>query len=217
MINAPDAIFVKRHVGPSGYHDEVFHDDDHVVRTLTKILDDAVGVAPQARPGRGPAGRAARQRRPAAHRARRRRPRRPRAGQHPQVHRRRLHAASTSWSTRDMLDAPVAEFLRACVRGPAVDRLRRRARLGQDDAAVVLRGRARPGAARRHRRGGLRGRRPAAERGQHADPAGARPTAPRSTCAGSSPASCAWRPTSPSSARSATARRCRCCSRCRRA
>ena len=41
MINAPDAIFVKRHSGDSGYHDEVFHDDDHVVRILTKILDDA--------------------------------------------------------------------------------------------------------------------------------------------------------------------------------
>lgn len=41
MINAPDSIFVKRHAGPSGYHDESFHDDDHVVRTLTKILDEA--------------------------------------------------------------------------------------------------------------------------------------------------------------------------------
>ncbi len=41
MINAPDAIFVKRHRGVSGYHDEVFHDDEHVVRTLTKLLDDA--------------------------------------------------------------------------------------------------------------------------------------------------------------------------------
>lgn len=41
MINGPAEIFVKRHQGPSGYHDEVFHDDDHVVRTLTKILDDA--------------------------------------------------------------------------------------------------------------------------------------------------------------------------------
>ena len=41
MINAPDQIFVKRHRGPSGYHHEVFHDDDHVFRTLTKILDDA--------------------------------------------------------------------------------------------------------------------------------------------------------------------------------
>src|SRR5215212_8221894 len=41
MVNAPDAVFVRRHVGVSGYHSEVFHDDDHVVRTLTKILDDA--------------------------------------------------------------------------------------------------------------------------------------------------------------------------------
>ncbi len=41
MVNAPDAIFVKRHRGTSGYHDEVFHDDDHVLRTLTKILDEA--------------------------------------------------------------------------------------------------------------------------------------------------------------------------------
>jgi pilus assembly protein CpaF len=32
---------VRRHLGPSGYHDEVFHDDDHVVRILTKLLDDA--------------------------------------------------------------------------------------------------------------------------------------------------------------------------------
>lgn len=44
MINAPDEIFVKRHQGPSGYHDEVFHDDAHVVRTLTKIIDDASGA-----------------------------------------------------------------------------------------------------------------------------------------------------------------------------
>ena len=43
MINAPDAIFVKRHTAASGYHDEVFHDDEHVVRTLTKILDEAAG------------------------------------------------------------------------------------------------------------------------------------------------------------------------------
>lgn len=44
MINAPDSIFVKRHEGTSGYHDEVFHDDEHVVRTLTKVLDDAAGA-----------------------------------------------------------------------------------------------------------------------------------------------------------------------------
>jgi pilus assembly protein CpaF len=44
MVNAPDSVFVRRHSGPSGYHDEVFHDDDHVVRTLTKLLDDAAGA-----------------------------------------------------------------------------------------------------------------------------------------------------------------------------
>jgi len=41
MINAPDAIFVKRHAGSSGYHDEVFHDGEHLTRTLTKLLDDS--------------------------------------------------------------------------------------------------------------------------------------------------------------------------------
>ena len=44
MINRPDAIFVKRHLGPSGYHQEVFHDDEHVIRILTKVLDDASGA-----------------------------------------------------------------------------------------------------------------------------------------------------------------------------
>jgi pilus assembly protein CpaF len=41
MVNGPGAIFTKRHSGGGGYHHEVFHDDDHVVRVLTKILDDA--------------------------------------------------------------------------------------------------------------------------------------------------------------------------------
>jgi len=41
MINAPDEVFVKRHRGVSGYHDDAFHDDEHVARTLTKLLDDA--------------------------------------------------------------------------------------------------------------------------------------------------------------------------------
>ncbi|MGH9115460.1 MAG: CpaF family protein [Acidimicrobiales bacterium] len=41
MINGPASIFTKRHSGAGGYHHEVFHDDDHVVRVLTKILDDA--------------------------------------------------------------------------------------------------------------------------------------------------------------------------------
>jgi pilus assembly protein CpaF len=41
MVNGPESIFVRRHEGLSGYHDEVFHDDDHVGRVLTKVLDDA--------------------------------------------------------------------------------------------------------------------------------------------------------------------------------
>ncbi|RMH80322.1 MAG: CpaF family protein [Actinomyces sp.] len=53
MINAPDAIFVKRHRGPSGYHHEVFHDDAHVERTLTKILDDADGAHRKLDPSQG--------------------------------------------------------------------------------------------------------------------------------------------------------------------
>ncbi len=44
MINAPDAIFVKRHVGTSGYHHESFHDDDHVLRTMTRIVDRSSGA-----------------------------------------------------------------------------------------------------------------------------------------------------------------------------
>ena len=53
MINAPDSIFAKRHLGSSGYHDEVFHDDDHVLRTLTKILDDASGSHRKLDPSEG--------------------------------------------------------------------------------------------------------------------------------------------------------------------
>ena len=41
MVNAPDQIFVSRHSDGSQFHDEVFHDDDHVARTLTKLLDDS--------------------------------------------------------------------------------------------------------------------------------------------------------------------------------
>ena len=53
MINRPDAIFVKRHRGPSGYHHEVFHDDEHVMRILTKILDDASGAHRKLDPSEG--------------------------------------------------------------------------------------------------------------------------------------------------------------------
>ncbi len=53
MVNAPDSIFVKRHRGRSGYHDEVFHDDEHVIRILTKILDDAAGSHRKLDPSEG--------------------------------------------------------------------------------------------------------------------------------------------------------------------
>ncbi|MEZ5237496.1 MAG: ATPase, T2SS/T4P/T4SS family [Microthrixaceae bacterium] len=41
MVNSPSSIFVRRHRGPSGLHPEVFHDDAHVARTVTKLLDDS--------------------------------------------------------------------------------------------------------------------------------------------------------------------------------
>ena len=40
-INDPSSIFVRRHSDGSRYHPELFHDDDHVTRTLTKLLDDS--------------------------------------------------------------------------------------------------------------------------------------------------------------------------------
>jgi hypothetical protein len=40
MPKIGSTIFVRRHRGLAGYHDEVLYDDGHVVRTLTK-LDDA--------------------------------------------------------------------------------------------------------------------------------------------------------------------------------
>jgi pilus assembly protein CpaF len=53
MVNGPQAIFVRRHSLPAGYHDEVFHDDDHVVRTLTKLLDDAASAHRKLDPAEG--------------------------------------------------------------------------------------------------------------------------------------------------------------------
>ena len=51
--NTPDTIFVKRHKSPSGVHDEVFHDDEHVLRILTKILDDASSAHRKLDPAEG--------------------------------------------------------------------------------------------------------------------------------------------------------------------
>jgi pilus assembly protein CpaF len=114
MINAPDAIFVKRHRGRSGYHDEVFHDDEHVLRTLTKILDDASASHRKLDPAEGlqdaqldtgarlhivhsDVGR----------------------DNHVLVNIRKFTGVAfrslSELVERDMLDARVAEFLRACV------------------------------------------------------------------------------------------------------
>lgn len=40
-VNDPSSIFVRRHSSGSQYHPEVFHDDEHVVRTMTKLLEDS--------------------------------------------------------------------------------------------------------------------------------------------------------------------------------
>jgi len=53
MVNSPEKIFVKKHSGPGGYHDEVFHDDEHVTRILTKMLDDASGSHRKLDPSEG--------------------------------------------------------------------------------------------------------------------------------------------------------------------
>ena len=53
MINGPDSVFVARHREPSGYHDEVFHDDDHVLRTVTKLLDDSSAAHRKLDPAQG--------------------------------------------------------------------------------------------------------------------------------------------------------------------
>ena len=161
MINAPDQIFVKRHRGPSGYHDEVFHDDDHVVRTLTKILDDASTAHRKLDPTEGlqdaQLDDGARLHIVHGDIAR---------GGHVMVNIRKFTGVAfrslDELVARDMLDAAGGRVPPGVRAGPALDRLRRRPRLGQDDDAVVLRRRARPVAAGRDRRGGLRGRRPAA-------------------------------------------------------
>src|SRR4051794_35538722 len=115
MVNAPDQIFVKRHRGTSGYHDEAFNDDDHVVRTLTKILDEAAGSHRKLDPAEGlqdaqldtgarlhivhgDVGRDG----------------------HVLVNIRKFTGVSfrslDELVERDMLDRPVADFLRACVK-----------------------------------------------------------------------------------------------------
>ncbi len=115
MINAPDEIFVKRHRGPSGYHDEVFHDDAHVVRTLTKIIDDASGAHRKLDPAEGlqDAQLDNGARLHIVHQDISR-------GGHVMVNIRKFTGVVfrnlDQLVERDMLDRPVAAFLKACVR-----------------------------------------------------------------------------------------------------
>jgi pilus assembly protein CpaF len=115
MLNGPDTIFVKRHSGPSGYHDEVFHDDEHVVRVLTKILDDAAGAQRKLDPAEGlqDAQLDNGARLHIVHRDIGR-------DNHLLVNIRKFTGVAFrslgELVDRGMLDAPVAEFLRACVR-----------------------------------------------------------------------------------------------------
>src|SRR3546814_13360505 len=37
LINAPDQLFARRHLVPSGYHDEIFHTAEHIVPPITTI------------------------------------------------------------------------------------------------------------------------------------------------------------------------------------
>lgn len=53
MINVPDQIFAKRHPCTSGYHEEVFHDDDHVLRTLTNSWTTPPPATASSTPPRG--------------------------------------------------------------------------------------------------------------------------------------------------------------------
>lgn len=114
-INAPDQIFVKRHSGQNGYHDEVFHDEAHVVRTLTKVLDDAPGAHRKFDPAAGlqDAQLNSGARLHIAHAD---------IGRdgHTIVNIRKFTGVSfkqlDELVARDMFDARTAEFLRACVR-----------------------------------------------------------------------------------------------------
>ncbi len=155
-INAPDAIFVKRHDGPSGFHDEVFHDDEHVLRTLTRLLDDAPGAHRKLDPAEGlqdarlddgsrvhivhgDIGRAGHLLVNIRRFTGRADPVARRAGRH----------GHTRTSDRGVPPRVHA--------GPRVDRLRGRARRGEDNTPVLLPRGARSVTAHRGRRRGLRG------------------------------------------------------------
>ena len=115
MVNGPAAIFVKRHRGPSGYHDDVFRDGEHLTRTLTKLLDDASTSHRKLDPAEGlqDAQLDDGSRLHIVHADVSR-------GGHPMVNIRRFTGVSfrslAELVAHDMLTAQVARFLAACVR-----------------------------------------------------------------------------------------------------
>ena len=131
---------------------------------------------PQARPDRGPAGRPARRRLPAPHRPRRPGPWRPPDGEHPPVHRRRRSPDLDELVERDTLSRrgrPASSPLRCGPDRPIV--FAGAPGSGKTTLLSCCVGELDPSLRGRHRRGGLRDRCAAAERGQHADP----PSPPR--------------------------------------
>ena len=147
---------MKRHRGTSGYHNEVFHDDDHVVRTLTKILDDASAAHRKldATEGLQDAQLDDGARLHIVHADISR-------GGHVMVNIRKFTGVAfrtlDELVTRDMLTARAAQFLRACIKARAHRGRRGATRVRQDDDAVVPRRGARPVATGRRRGGGVRG------------------------------------------------------------
>ena len=209
MVNVPDAIFVKRHAGPSGYHDEVFHDDDHVIAHAHEA------------PRRAPSEPTASSTPPRACRTRSSTTARALHivhgdigrgghvhGQHPQVHRRRLPLASTSSSSGTCSRAGWPRFLPACVRAAVSIVFAGAPGSGKTTLLSCCAAELDPALRVVIAEEVFEADVPLANVAQHADPTRPRRPTGRSTCAGSSPASCAWRPTWPSSARSAIARRC---------
>ena len=184
MVNAPDAIFVKRHRGRSGYHDEVFHDDEHVIRILTKILDDASGSHRKLDPSEGlqdaQLDNGARLHIVHGDISR---------GGHVMVNIRKFTGVAFRHLDRARRAGHALArrrgFLAECVRARQTIVVAGAPGSGKTTLLSCCAAELDPVAAGRRRRGGVRGRRAAAERREHADAAGAtRPSGGRPPQAG---------------------------------
>jgi pilus assembly protein CpaF len=213
MVNAPDEIFVRRHSAGSRFHHEVFHDDDHVARTLTKLLEDSTTSHRKLDPTEGlqDAQLDDGARLHIVHGDLSR-------GNHLMVNIRKFTGVAISsldeLVARGTISPAASRFLTAAVRARLSIVFAGAPGAGKT-TLLLLRSGLDPRSVVSQRRSSRPTSRWRTWRACRRVPPG--PTAPRSTCDDWSPASCAWLPTSRSSARSATVRRCRCCSRCRRA